>query len=112
MGIGVEGVGPNPAIPSSFELYQNRPNPFNPATTIDFYINGSGDGGFDLVKLEIFNILGQSVRTLINESLYPGQHSIIWDGKNENGSQMASGVYLYRLKIGDTSKARKMMLLK
>ncbi|MCP4566471.1 MAG: T9SS type A sorting domain-containing protein [FCB group bacterium] len=110
-GITVEGVNPGPPLPSTFELYQNRPNPFNPVTTIDFYIDGSSSAA-DQVKLEIFNIIGQSVKTLIDETLLPGQHSIEWDGTDNNGSRLASGVYLYRLKIGESSQAKKMMLLK
>lgn len=110
-GITVEGVNTDPTLPLTFELYQNRPNPFNPVTTIDFYIDGSSSAA-DQVRLEIFNIIGQSVKTLIDESLLPGQHSIEWDGTDNNGSRLASGVYLYRLKIGESSQAKKMMLLK
>lgn len=107
----VEGLG-GPALPSSFELYQNRPNPFNPVTTIDFYVNGSDQFGDELVTLEVFNILGQTVRTLIDEALPPGQHSVVWDGTDDNGEQTASGVYLYRLRIDEESQTKKMMLLK
>lgn len=109
--IPVEGVG-GTAVPSMFELYQNRPNPFNPFTTIDFYIDGSDGGGTDQVVLEVFNILGQRIRTLIDEALPPGLHSVVWDGTDDGGDRAASGIYLYRLKIGDESATRKMMLLK
>ena len=107
----VEGIG-GPALPSSFELYQNRPNPFNPITTIDFYVNGSDQFGDKLVRLEVFNILGQTIKTLIDQALPPGQHSVVWDGTDDNGEQAASGVYLYRLRIDEESQTKKMMLLK
>ena len=109
-GVAVKGVTPDPVLPDHFELYQNRPNPFNPTTTIEFYIDGSA--GAENVKLEVFNIIGQTVKTLINGSLQPGQHSVVWDGTNESGQMTASGVYLYRLKVGDADKTKKMVLLK
>jgi hypothetical protein len=107
----VQGVDPV-AIPGSFELYQNHPNPFNPLTTIDFYIGDSGPSGDDVVHLEVFNILGQRIRTLLDEVLPPGQHSVIWDGKDDHGVPSASGIYLYRLRVGEDSQTKKMMLLK
>jgi hypothetical protein len=107
----VKGLG-GPALPSTFELYQNRPNPFNPGTTIDFYIDGSAETGGDHIKLEIFNILGQMVRTLIDQPLPPGQHSVSWDGTDDYGDRASSGVYLYRLKVGADSQTKKMVLLK
>ncbi|MCK5126446.1 MAG: T9SS type A sorting domain-containing protein [candidate division Zixibacteria bacterium] len=107
----VLGVIPKPPLPDNFELYQNRPNPFNPVTTIDFYINGSVNGAED-VKLEVFNILGQTVKTLVDESLFAGPYSVDWDGTDETGIKSASGVYFYRLKVGDSDKTKKMVLLK
>ncbi len=109
--IEVEGLGGG-AVPNQFVLYQNRPNPFNPTTTIDFYVQGSGTSGDNDVKLEVFNIVGQSVKTIINEALPTGHHSVIWDGSDQNGERTASGVYFYRLKVGDESLTRKMVLLK
>jgi hypothetical protein len=106
----VEGV--NNPIPSKFELYQNRPNPFNPVTTIDFYISGSDMYGDEQVNLEVFNILGQKIRTLVDNTLPPGQHTVDWDGTDDHGDQLASGVYLYRLIVGDERQTKKMMLLK
>lgn len=110
-GVRVEGINTDPILPDHFELYQNRPNPFNPTTNIDFYIDGSSVGADD-VKLEVFNILGQTVKTLIDEPLPPGQYSIIWDGTDIDGKKVASGIYLYRLKVGDADKTKKMVLLK
>jgi len=107
----VEGLG-GPALPNTFELYQNRPNPFNPLTTIDFYIEGDDFSGAEKVTLEVFNILGQKVKTLIDEALASGQYSAVWDGTDEYGEQSASGIYLYRLRVGDANQTKKMMLLK
>ena len=108
--VAVGSTGPGPNLPTTFELYQNRPNPFNPTTTIDFYIDGSQGSGN--VKLEVFNVLGQMVATLIDKPLAPGQYSVVWDGIDSRGQQMATGIYLYRLKVGDSSRTKKMMLLK
>ena len=109
--IAIEGLGPGP-LPDKFILYQNRPNPFNPVTTIDFYIDGQSASGYEFVKLEIFNILGQAVKTLIDEPLPPGLHSVVWDGTDDKNARVATGVYLYRLKLDDASQTRKMVLLK
>jgi hypothetical protein len=109
--IPVKSSGSGP-LPNTFELYQNRPNPFNPITTIDFYISGSDFGGYEEVTLEVFNILGQKVVTLLDEEMAPGQYSVVWDGTDERGDHSASGVYLYRLKVGDASQTKKMLLLK
>ncbi len=109
--IPVEGVG-GPAIPTTFALFQNRPNPFNPNTTIDFYINSSDPIGGEHVTLEVFNLLGQLVETLVDQQLPTGQHSVVWDGTDKHGDHAASGIYLYRLRVGDDSETKKMMLLK
>ncbi|MFH1701313.1 MAG: cohesin domain-containing protein [Candidatus Zixiibacteriota bacterium] len=110
-GIDVEGINPDPILPDKFSLYQNRPNPFNPTTYIDFYIDGSS-GGAETVRLDVFNILGQSVKTLVNEPLPPGMHTVVWDGTDNGGDMSASGVYLYRLRVGDNNQTKKMVLLK
>jgi hypothetical protein len=85
-----------------FELNSNYPNPFNPDTRISFYLPRAAD-----VKLEIFNVLGQRVSTLIDGSLEAGDHSVIWDG-----SQAASGIYFYRLQAGEKIISSRMLLLK
>lgn len=110
-GVAVEGISPDPILPDHFELYQNRPNPFNPTTQIDFYIDGSS-GGAEHVSLEVFNILGQTVKTLMDQTLQPGPYTVTWDGTDKDGNLAASGVYLYRLKVGDADKTKKMVLLK
>ena len=105
--VAVEGVDEPLLVPESFALRQNYPNPFNPTTTIEFSISTAGR-----VKLDIFNILGRHVRTLIDESRSVGTHVEEWDATDDNSQRVASGVYLYRLQIGNESKTKKMLFLK
>lgn len=104
--VGVEGYGP--ALPTTFTLYQNYPNPFNPITTIDFALEGE----VQHVSLEVFNVLGQQVRNLVDREMTPGHYSVEWDATNEGGRKVATGVYLYRLQVGNESDTKKMLLLK
>jgi hypothetical protein len=93
-----------------FELKANYPNPFNPGTTISYLLPIiSGDQNVSLV---IFNQLGQKVRTLMNEIQGPGRHQISWNGLDDNGFHVASGVYFYQLKYGDYTATRKMLLVR
>lgn len=103
-----EVKGEPSAIPNSFALGQNYPNPFNATTLIQFNLPKTSN-----VKLEIFNVLGQKVRTLVDEVLQPGYKQVIWDGKDQSGRQVASGVYFYRIKAKDLfTDMKKMVLLK
>lgn len=102
----VKGFGPT--LPAAFTLYQNYPNPFNPMTTIRFELSGTSRR----VQLDVFNVLGQQVRRLLDETVAPGEHSVVWDATTDNGSKVATGVYLYRLQVGDQSDTKKMLLLK
>ena len=83
------------------------PNPFNPTTTISFSIKEKTP-----VELIIYNILGQKVRTLVNQPLEPGEHSIVWNGTDNKGRSVASGIYFYRMKAGNYSETKKMVLKK
>jgi hypothetical protein len=95
-------------IPDSFRLEQNFPNPFNPSTTINFALPEHSQ-----VTLEIYNILGQRVRTLIaGQSHEVGSHNVIWDGRNDSGMLAVSGVYYYRIQAGEFSEVKKMLFLK
>lgn len=94
-------------LPYQFELSQNYPNPFNPTTTINFSIPTGQH-----VSLEIINVKGQVVKTLINQQMSAGSHSIDWDATNESGSKTASGIYLYKLVTDDDADVKKMTLLK
>jgi hypothetical protein len=94
-------------LPDDIKLYANYPNPFNPTTTIAYDLPKGAD-----VTLELFNINGQKVRTLINSFQTAGRHSVLWDGTNSSGQQVASGMYFYRLTSGKITQTRKMLLLK
>ncbi len=100
------------ALPTSFALNQNYPNPFNPTTTISYTVDGNGSGGDLPIRLDIFNVLGQNIETLVDQNQLPGLYSVEWDGRDSSGGKVASGVYLYRLTQGDKSETKKMLLLK
>ena len=94
--------------PVKFELKQNYPNPFNPTTTISFSIHNDSK-----IEFTIYNIKGQKVKVLVNEELDAGTHHVMWDGMNENGKSVTSGIYFYRLKEGTNfSQTKRMLLLK
>jgi methionine-rich copper-binding protein CopC len=95
------------ALPESFELKQNYPNPFNPSTNIEFTLPVSS-----VVTLEVFNIMGQRVRTLVNEPLQAGVHQVVWNSCGDDGQRVASGVYFYRIQADQLASTRKMVLLK
>ena len=96
-----------PALPKVAALHQNFPNPFNPSTEIRFDIPSEG-----LVKLRIYNQLGQTVRTLADKRMKAGTYRVKWDGTTEAGHQVSSGVYFYNLEAGDFGQIRKMTLVK
>ncbi len=97
----------NSSQPASFELAQNFPNPFNPETTISFRMERPA-----FAELEIYNLKGERIRTLVSTSLPAGTHVVRWNGTDDRGTRLASGVYTYRLKAGEVVKARTMLLLK
>ena len=94
-------------IPVQFELKQNFPNPFNPETTIEYALDKAS-----AVSLVVYNTLGQAVRTLVNGKVNPGIHSVVWDGKNQFEAQVTSGIYFYRLSVGNNTAVRKMVLMR
>lgn len=93
--------------PESFFLAQNYPNPFNATTTIEFLLDKKV-----LVGLRVYNLLGQEVKALVDEHLERGTHSITWDGKNDSGAEVCSGVYIYRIQIQQNIEYKKMLLLR
>ena len=99
------------ALPKAFALGQNYPNPFNPSTTIAFDIPEDRTSGVQ-VELKVFNVRGQVIRNLVNDTKQPGRYVIQWNGENDNNEKVASGVYFYRVKAGDYVATRKMVLLK
>jgi len=94
-------------IPSEFALSQNYPNPFNPTTTIKFAIANDAR-----VNLVVYDMLGQKVRTLIDNEQEAGYYSVRWDGTNDFGSKVSSGIYIYRLQAGNFVQTMKMNLMK
>ncbi|MBI5867283.1 MAG: T9SS type A sorting domain-containing protein [candidate division Zixibacteria bacterium] len=94
-------------LPSKSELGQNYPNPFNPRTSIQFYLPRPAQVGLD-----VFDILGRKVATLVNDWISIGIHTVIWDGQDDSNRAVASGAYFYRLHAGNRIQTRKMILLK
>jgi hypothetical protein len=97
-------------IPHVFQLSQNYPNPFNPSTTIAFELTGEMSET-QPVTLTIYDIRGRRVRTLIDQDFEVGNHKIHWNGQNDRGESVPSGIYLYRLKTGGKVSTRKMTIL-
>ncbi|TDI83541.1 MAG: T9SS type A sorting domain-containing protein, partial [Caldithrix sp.] len=93
--------------PESFELSQNYPNPFNPETKIRYQLPNSGK-----VMVIIFDILGREVKSLVNEKLEAGFHEITWNGRNNSGRRVSSGVYYYQIRSGEFKETKKMILMK
>ncbi len=94
-------------LPLTFGLDQNYPNPFNPETTILYRVAELGD-----VKINIFNILGQKVRSLVNQQQPPGSYRVIWNGQNDAGRQVSTGVYIYQMQAADFVQVQKMLFIK
>jgi flagellar hook capping protein FlgD len=94
-------------LPLMTSLIGNYPNPFNPITKIDFSIQQAGR-----VQLQVYNVKGQLVRTLLDEKMEPNLHKVVWDGKSDKGKSVSSGVYFYKLQTKDYVLSKKMILLK
>ena len=94
-------------IPTEFELGSNYPNPFNPTTTFTYSLPETG-----MVTVQVFDITGRRVRVLVNEQKDAGVYKVQWDGRNDAGQQVASGMYLYQIRSGSFVDAKKMMLVK
>lgn len=103
---GVAGIKENKQMPKEFDLAQNYPNPFNPTTKIAFTVPAGN------VTLEIFDILGQKVKTLVNKSYTAGTYEEVWNGMNDAGKMVATGVYLYKLQSDAGVKVKKMLFQK
>jgi len=93
------------------EVYEfavsNHPNPFNPYTTIRYTIGNVGN-----VMINVYNVRGQRVRTLLNENREPGHHSVVWNGTDDTGRALSSGIYFYRIVAGENTATRRMLLMK
>lgn len=97
----------NIELPEGLGLSQNYPNPFNPSTEIQFTLASAQS-----VSLRVYNLLGQEVRTLVDEARAAGTYTVVWDSRDNNGDAVASGIYFYRMEAGDLVDVRKMSLLK
>jgi hypothetical protein len=94
--------------PEAYALGNNYPNPFNPATTIKYALPEAG-----FVKLEVYNVVGQVVRTLVSEQQNAGRYAVQWNASDDSGYSLSSGIYFYRLQAGSSFlKVNKMLLLK
>ena len=101
------GISDDVLLPVKYNLFQNMPNPFNPETAIEFEIPKRSH-----ISLQVFNILGQRLKTLAHKSYSAGKHSVYWDGTNENGQKLATGVYFLRLQSEEYVETKKLILLK
>jgi hypothetical protein len=97
----------DPQIPVEFGLEQNFPNPFNPTTQIGYMLEKDG-----LVELSVYNVMGQKIRTLVSGHRQAGMYKIMWDGRDEQGNPVDSGVYLYQLRTKDNVVTKRMVLVK
>ncbi len=100
-------VAVDAAVPRTTELLRSYPNPFNASTVIPFRLGAGGQ-----VRIDIFNLLGQRVRRLLDERRAPGMHKVRWSGTDDRGSPVSSGVYFYRLTTGDVTETRRCMLIR
>lgn len=107
------GTSPSSSFPRSCCLSQNHPNPFNAGTRIGFSVPGAtgASTGCD-VRLGVHALTGALVRSLVAQRLTPGWHSVAWDGRDDQGNPVASGVYVYRLRAGDRWEARRAALVR
>ncbi len=107
---GVNSVGPldnGNLSPAAYELFQNYPNPFNPTTTIAYSLNRVSE-----VRIDIFNVLGQLVNTLVDAKVVKGKHKVVWNGTDRNGYHVSSGIYFYSLSVNSSRIIKKMMLIR
>lgn len=98
----------NSKVPNDNELRGNFPNPFNPSTNISFYLENSGH-----VNVVIYDILGNKVRTLVHDNKPSGRHTVLWDGSNDQGLKVSSGMYIYVLQMnGQIVSTKRMLMIK
>jgi hypothetical protein len=103
----ITNVETDESIPSAFIIIGNYPNPFNPSTTIEFTIPETG-----FINLGIYNIAGQKIRELVSDTMTAGSHSVLWDGRDESGTRVSSGMYMSRLVSGGNTASNRLLLIK
>jgi flagellar hook assembly protein FlgD len=94
-------------VPSSFKLYENHPNPFNPSTKISFELSND-----DIIELNVYDLTGNLIKNITSQNYTAGRHSLNWNGTDNYNNPVPSGVYIYQIKTSDNSESKKMMLLK
>lgn len=99
--------GNGPQVPVTFGLEQNSPNPFNPSTRLEYSVGQKG-----MVNITIYNILGQNVKTLVNEEKSADIYEVVWDGDDNSGAQVASGIYFYKMTTKGFIETKKMVLMR
>ena len=104
---GVEEKTITDNLPATFQLYQNFPNPFNAHTLIKYHLQE-----MTKVSIKIYNLLGTGIITLIDEVKTAGLYTIQWDGKDSNGKDVASGIYIYRMEAGKFTESKKLSLIR
>lgn len=109
--LAMTAVADDQVTPSQFSLAPNYPNPFNASTVIPFQVDGSS-GAVQGVRLDIVDVTGQRVRQLVQRAMSPGAYSKVWDGTDDAGRPVASGVFLARLRVGQNVATRKLVLLR
>ena len=102
---GIENEDQLSQFPAQFTLKQNYPNPFNPQTSIQYELSLPMS-----IQLDIFNLTGQKIKTLVNEYKRAGNHSVTWDGTDASGENVSSGIYIYSLHAGGNIQTSKMIL--
>lgn len=105
--VALDSRTPTAALPTEFALSQNVPNPFNPSTIVEYALPKDAQ-----VNISVYNVLGQQVKTLVNDMQRAGMQSVTWDGTDASGVSVASGVYFYKIRAGDFSDTKKMVMLK
>jgi hypothetical protein len=105
--LAVEAKGAEDAVPTTFDLSQNYPNPFNPSTVLQYQVPAASQ-----VEIDVYNILGEKITTLVNDVKAAGYYSITWNGTGMNGQTVATGVYIYRMRAGDFVNTKRMLLIK
>jgi len=103
----VDDANEPPPAPATFALEQNYPNPFNPSTRIGYSISNASQ-----VALKIYSLLGQQVRTLVDEKQNPNTYEVTWDGRDDGGVSMPTGIYFYQIRAGNEVATRRMLFLK
>jgi len=93
-------------------LFANHPNPFNPSTSIRYQVSGIMGQGNSHVQIDVYNVRGQLIRSLVNEEHKPGEYRVVWNGTDDRGQHVSSGIYFYVMRAGDFVESRRMILLK